>query len=79
MVHRFRSSGRKVICPPHTDPSQDESEHFLLGFGEDCENVRKSDFVKRRVKPTPVRNPDARGKHNFATPTTSRIKGVSII
>ena len=51
----------------------------MLGFGEDCENIRKSDLVKRRVKPIPVRNPDARVKNRLATPTANWVKGVSIV
>jgi hypothetical protein len=51
----------------------------LLRFGEDGEDVRKLNLTKRRVKPIPVRNPDARVKNNFATPAASRIKCVSIV
>ena len=79
VIHWFGSAGRKVICPPHTDPSQDESKHFLLGFGEDCENIAKLNLTQRRVKPIPVRNPDTRVENNFATPAPSWVKGVSIV
>jgi hypothetical protein len=68
-----------VISSPNTNSSEDEPEHFLLGIGEDCKNICKSDLMEDRVKPIPVRNPDARVKNNFTTPLTSGVKCVSII
>jgi hypothetical protein len=79
VIDGFRSTGRKVVRSSDPNSSQNESEHLLLRFWEDGEDVRKLNLTKRRVKPIPVRNPDARVKNNFATPAASRVKGVSIV
>jgi hypothetical protein len=79
VVNGFSASRGKVICSTDSDPSENETEHFLLGFREDGENIAKLNLTKRRVKPIPIRNPDARVKNNFPTPVPNWIKRVSIV
>jgi hypothetical protein len=79
VVDGFCSSGGQVVSSANSNPPENEPEHFLLGFGEDGENIAKLNLTQRRVKPIPVRNPDARVKNNFATPAASWVKGVSIV
>jgi len=79
VVYRHLTTWRKVVGPTDANSAENETKHLLFSGRKYGEDVSEGDLLENRIKPLPIRNPNPRAKHRGTTPTSRRVKRVSIV